>query len=93
MNLVNIIGKLEVIGDKVDGNQYFGMKTTETRINDITETVEKTDTYISCVMSGRWENSLDKIEVGHELAIEGRLMNLMERDGAMVVVVNDFIIL
>jgi hypothetical protein len=92
MNLVNIIGKLNAIGRKEDGRQYFGMKTTQTRINDVTEEVEVEDQYISCVAWGRFLNTLDTIKVGHELAIEGRLINL-DGDGALSVEVNDIVIL
>ena len=49
MNTVNIIGKLNAIGDKEDGKQYFGVKVTVTRINDATEEIESEDQYISCV--------------------------------------------
>jgi len=91
MNHVNIIGELHVIGDKENGRQYFGMKTTQTTINDVTEEIEKRVNFHPCVATGRWLNTLDTMKVGAEIAIEGRLINY--EDGSMGVEVNDLIIL
>lgn len=91
MNTVNIIGKLNAIGDKEDGKQYFGVKVTVTRINDATEEIESEDQYISCVATGRFLNTLDTVKVGHELAVEGSLAN--QETGALIVKVNDLILL
>lgn len=93
MNHVNLIGKLDLIGDKEDGAQYFGMKLTQTRINDVTEKIETEDQYVACRATGRFFHALDTVMVGHELAIEGRLINLTEKSGALIVEVNDLIIL
>ena len=91
MNHVNLIGVIDVIGDKTDERQYFGVKTVETYIDDVKEEVVKEYNFHPCVATGRWLNSLDGLRAGQEIAIEGRLINY--EDGAMGVKVNDLVIL
>jgi hypothetical protein len=91
MNHVNIIGKLERVVSEVE-KEYLEVliKTTNRKIDDVTEKVVVDETLHPIKFTGRWLRNIKLIKEGGEMAVEGYMIN---EGGLYKVMANDLVIL